>query len=366
MLVAKVPILKKLKIINTVYGDATGGRWQAVLDIANTLKSNAHEVILLRGEENKHLSSGEWPIHVIPNTGFYSLNAALKVRKFIQEQQPDIIIAHSGKAVWLFKNAMIGMNKRIPVIAVNHSHNVKRTLRADAFIHITPYVEKLVQSRQSEEERQNKPQKVISNLTYLPKVEAEPQLIRMLPSIVMLTRMVPNKGVHVLIDALKILKDKGIEFNAVLAGQGHMLETYQQQVSTLGLSEKVSFPGWIGGADKIALLQRADIIALPSITEIQGIGILDAFAWGKTLITTDDIGIRQTAKHGINAWLTKAGDSASLAEGLEYLINHRDEALKFAIQGKKEALEKYCFEQIAEEHNKFVAHVVETYHSSTT
>ncbi|MBV6605718.1 glycosyltransferase family 1 protein, partial [Acinetobacter baumannii] len=41
--------MKKLKIINAVYGDATGGRWQAMLDIANTLKSFGHEVVLLRG-----------------------------------------------------------------------------------------------------------------------------------------------------------------------------------------------------------------------------------------------------------------------------------------------------------------------------
>ena len=101
-----------MKIINTVYGDATGGRWQAVLDIANSLKSYGHEVILLRGAENSHLSCGEWPIHVISNTGFYSIKAALKVRKFLQEQQPDVIIAHSGKAVWLFKNAQLGMKKK--------------------------------------------------------------------------------------------------------------------------------------------------------------------------------------------------------------------------------------------------------------
>ena len=353
--------MKKLKIINAVYGDATGGRWQAMLDIANTLKSFGHEVVLLRGTENQHLKSGEWPISVIPNKGFYSITAALKIRKFIEQQQPDVIIAHSGKAVWLFKNAMLGMSKKIPVIAVNHSHNVKRTLRADAFIHITPYVQELVQKRQTPEERAAKPQQVISNLTYLPKVTAEPRLIKQPPNIVMLTRMVPNKGVHVLIDALAILNNKGLPFHAVLAGQGEMLEQCKAQAQRLGLADKVEFPGWIGGEDKIALLQNADIVALPSITEIQGIGILDAFAWGKTLITTDDIGIRQTAKHGINAWCAKADDAQSLANGIEYLIQHPDEALKFAQQGKKEALEKYCFEQIAKKHNAFVNEVYEFY-----
>ncbi|WP_445660629.1 glycosyltransferase family 4 protein [Acinetobacter sp. F16] len=354
--------MKKLKIINTVYGDATGGRWQAVLDIANTLTSYGHEVILLRGEENAHLSSGEWPIQVIANTGFYSLTAALKVRDFIHQQQPDIIIAHSGKAVWLFKNAMIGMKKKIPVIAVNHSHNVKRTIRADAFLHITPYVQELVQKLQSDQDRENKPQMVISNLTYLPKVEAKPQPLKDPVTLVMLTRMVPNKGVHVMIDALSILHKKGVNFKAILAGQGEMLEQCKAQATALGLSEKVQFPGWMGGNAKLALMQQADIIALPSITEIQGIGILDAFAWGKTLITTDDIGIRQTAKHGINAWCAKAGDAESLAEGIEYLISHPDEAMKFAQQGKKEALEKYCFEQIAKKHQQLIQEVYHHYH----
>lgn len=348
-----------MKIINGVYGDATGGRWQAMLDIYDTLTLHGHEVILVRGKDNAHLNSGHRPINVLESRGFYSIPAALRMRAWLKEQKPDLIIAHSGKAVWLFKNATLGMN--IPVIAVNHSHNVKRTIRADAFIHITPHVQHLVQVRQTEQDRANKPQKVISNLTHLPDVEAQPQALRSPLTVVMLTRMVPNKGVHILIDALKILADKGIHFKAVLAGQGEMLETYKQQAEALNLGDKVSFPGWIGGQDKISLLQAADIIALPSITEIQGIGILDAFAWGKTLITTDDIGIRQTAVHNVNAWLAKAGDAQSLADGLEYLMNHPEEALRMAKQGKKEAVEKYCFEQIGKEHAAFVKQVFDKY-----
>lgn len=350
-----------MKILNTVYGDATGGRWQAFLDITNTLTQHGHEVKLLRGSENNHLNSQGKAIDIIDTTGFYDPFGALKVRKYLQQYQPDVIIAHSGKAVWLMKNAMLGFSKKIPVIAVNHSHNIKRTLRADAFIHITPYVQQLVQERQSAAEKQ-KPQQVISNLTYLPSVSAEPKPIKYPPTITMLTRMVPNKGVHILIDALAILKGKGVVFKAVLAGTGEMLEQYKQQAEQLGLDDNVTFAGWVGGEQKLALLEDTDILTLPSITEIQGIGILDAFAWGKPLVTTDDIGIRQTAKHDINAWCTKAGDAQSLADGLEYLINHSDVALRLATQGKKEALENYNFEAIGRKHVAFVKQVAEYYH----
>ena len=98
--------------------------------------------------------------------------------------------------------------------------------------------------------RATKPQQVISNLTYLPKVTAEPCLIKQPPNIVMLTRMVP-KGVHVLIDALAILNNKGLPFHAVLAGQGEMLEQCKAQAQRLGLADKVEFQGGLEAKIKL-------------------------------------------------------------------------------------------------------------------
>lgn len=347
-----------MKIINTVYGDATGGRWQAMLNIADTLEHYGHEVVLIRGEENKHLSSGHRPTHVIPNTGFYSLNAALKIKKFLQVQNPDVIIAHSGKAVWLFKNAMIGMSKKIPVIAVNHSHNVKRTVRADAFIHITPYIQSLVQGRMSAEQNAKKVHRVISNLMHLPEEPALPARLRSPVTIAMLTRMIPNKGVHVLIEAIHLLNQKNIQVKAILAGDGEQKAKYQQMVKDFAIEHLVSFPGWVDAQQKVEIYHAADMMAIPSLADIQPLGILDAFGWGKVVLSSDHIGPLQICKHKENAWVAKVGDAQDLAQGIEYLIQHPDEALKLAQQAKKEALDIYCFEQIAKKHDAFVHEVV--------
>ncbi|WP_180035816.1 MULTISPECIES: glycosyltransferase family 4 protein [unclassified Acinetobacter] len=356
--------MKKLKIINTVYGDATGGRWQAMLNIADTLEQiGGHEVVLLRGEENKHLSSGQRPIHVIPNTGFYSIIAAMKVRNFIQQQQPDAVIAHSGKAVWLFKNAMIGMEKKIPVIAVNHSHNVKRTVRADAFIHITPYIQDLVKSRLTKEQDEHKMHRVISNLMHLPDEPALPSPLKSPPTIGMLTRMIPNKGVHVVIEAIHILNKRGISINAILAGDGENKQEYQEMVKSFGIEHLVKFPGWVDAQQKVEIYHQADMMAITSLTDIQPLGILDAFGWGKIVLSSDHIGPMQVCKHRENAWVSKVGDPEDLANGIEYLINHPDEALEIAQNAKQEALNIYCFEQIAKEHNKFISEVVEYFNS---
>lgn len=350
-----------MKIINTVYGDATGGRWQAMLNIADTLELGGHEVVLLRGEENKHLSSGNRSIHVIANTGFYSVNAAMKIRKFLLEQQPDAVIAHSGKAVWLFKNAMMGMAKKIPVIAVNHSHNVKRTVRADAFIHITPHIQHLVQQRMTEAQNAKKMHAVISNLIHLPNEPALPQPLRTPPTIAMLTRMIPNKGVHILIEAIHLLNQKNIQVNAILAGDGENKAEYEKMVQDFGIEHLVQFPGWVDAQQKVEIYHRADMMAIPSLNDIQPLGILDAFGWGKVVLSSDHIGPMQVCKHRENAWVAKLGDAQDLANGIEYLIAHPEEALQLAQQAKKEAIEKYCFEQIAKDHDVFVRSVVENF-----
>lgn len=330
-----------------------------MLNMSDTLEQYGHEVILVRGEENQHLSSGERPITVIENRGFYSVSAALRMRKWLQEQKPDLIIAHSGRGVWLFKNATLGMN--IPVIAVNHSHNVKRTVRADAFIHITPHVQFLVQSLQREHDKKNKPQQVISNLIHLPSVQAEPRLMASPPTIVMLTRMMPTKGVHVLIQALHILKQRNIAFKAILAGEGESFEEYKALAQSLQLSDEIVFPGWIKGDEKIKLYQQADMVAVPSIVDIQPLGILDAFGWGKVVLSSDAVGPLQICVHQKNAWVSRAGDAEDMANGIAHLIQHPELALQLAQQAKKEALERYCFDQIAKMHNDFVNTVVEHY-----
>ena len=350
-----------MKIINTVYGDATGGRWQAMLNIADTLEQYGHEVVLLRGTENAHLSSGSRPIHVIANTGFYSLRAALKIRKFIEEQKPDVIIAHSGKAVWLFKNAMLAMGVKIPVIAVNHSHNVKRTVRADAFIHITAHIQHLVKSRLSDAQNSQKMHRVISNLMHLPVEPALPQPLRKPVTIAMLTRMIPNKGVHVLIEAIHLLNEKNIQVKAILAGDGENKAEYEQMVKDFKIKHLVQFPGWVNAEEKSEIYQSADMVAIPSLNDIQPLGILDAFGWGKVVLSSDHIGPLQVCKHRQNAWVAKVGDAQDLANGIEYLIHHPDEALKIAQQAKKEALEIYCFDQIAKEHNAFIHDVYNYY-----
>lgn len=345
-----------LTIINTVYGDASGGRWQAMLNTTDALVSQGHQVLMITGRENQHLSAGDRPIHVIANTGFYDWIAAWKVRQWLKQVKPDAVIAHSGRAVCLFKNACMGLG--IPVIAMNHSHNVKRTVRADAFIHITPHVGHLVQGCLDKKQWVKPQQAVIPNLIHLPADVLEPMPLRTPATIGMLTRLVDYKGGHVLVEALGQLQQAGISFRAILAGDGEAKADLQRQVETLGLTDGVTFPGWLQGEAKLDFYRQVDVIAVPSLNDTQPLAILDAFAWGKAVVSSDAVGPLQVCTDGVNALVTPCGDATAVAQALQRLIDHPELAMQLARAGQQEARERYAFERVATRLDAFVRQVV--------
>ena len=345
-----------LKIVNCVFGDASGGRWQAMLNMSDALESCGYEVLIVTGSENKKLKAGDRSVVFLSNSGFYDFFSAFKASCWLRKVKPDVIIAHSGRAVCLFKNAMFFNNLNIPVIAVNHSHNVKRTIRADGFIHITPHVAQCVKtaSHKKRIDLSTKPQAVISNLVHLP---VEVPIFRPMGTPVvlgMMTRLVEYKGTHLAIPAVHQLKQKGVIVQLLIAGEGEQKDALIQQVKDLDLKNEVEFLGWIGGDDKREFYQTIDIAIVPTMNDTQPLAILDAFAWGKVVVASDHISVQQIIRHGENGLMAKCGDVDDLAAVLMSIIKDQTRQFSIAKNGYNDACLKYSFQHISNSLDDFV------------
>lgn len=353
--------MKKLKIIHTVYGDASGGRWQAMLNTFDALASKGHEGVLVYGEENKNLKSENYPKFCLNSSGFYDLLAAVKLALWLRTYRPDVVIAHSGRAVYLFKNAIFFARIKCPVIAMNHSHNVKRTLRADVFIHITPYVGQCVAEAAKNKgvDLTKKPQAIISNLIHLP--ESPPSFSETLSEPVVLgimTRLVEYKGTHLAISAVQQLKQQGYKVKLLIAGEGEQKATLIQQVKDLNLENEVEFLGWIGGEDKRKFYNDIDIALVPTMNDTQPLAILDAFAWGKPVVASDHISVQQIIRQGENGLMAKCGDITDLVDNLAFFIEHPEQLSKVAQVGYLDAENEYQFCRVADKLNNFLYSVL--------
>lgn len=104
-----------------------------------------------------------------------------------------------------------------------------------------------------------------------------------------LGRLDPIKGIENLLTACRILKDRGaVKFKLEIAGSG--VAAYEQivreEIARLGLGQDVTMAGELRGRDKQRMLERSDLVVVPSFTENFGIVVAEALAHGAAVIAS--------------------------------------------------------------------------------
>ena len=132
--------------------------------------------------------------------------------------------------------------------------------------------------------------------------------------VLVLSRLHPKKGIDTILNAIAMVP------NVILwlAGEGPNRSEYEALTTKLGLADRVRFLGW--RTDRKALLEAADIIALPSRYEPFGTVIIEAWAMGKPLVATKAAGASQYVKDGSNGLLCPIDDAPALAAAISRLI----------------------------------------------
>jgi glycosyltransferase involved in cell wall biosynthesis len=105
-----------------------------------------------------------------------------------------------------------------------------------------------------------------------------------------LGRLHPKKNVELLIEAWTKSRPSG-EWHLVIAGSGKdsYVRELQKSVARLGLEEQIHFVGFVTGADKSYLLQRASWFLLPSFQENFGVAVLEAITYGCPAVISDQV-----------------------------------------------------------------------------
>lgn len=146
-----------------------------------------------------------------------------------------------------------------------------------------------------------------------------------------------TKGHRYLLDALKILKDKGMHPELKIAGTGRNEKDIKEYVNMLGLDENVNFCGFI--RDIPDFLAGLDIYVLPSLTENFPNTLVEAVFSGLPCIAFNTGGIPEVI--GDAGILIEKKDTAGLADQLEKLITNPDLRKELGEKAKKRALENF-------------------------
>ncbi len=169
-------------------------------------------------------------------------------------------------------------------------------------------------------------------------------------NLLFLSNLIPSKGVYVLLDACKILKEKGMDFHCNFVG-GESKEinrsVFDQAVCERALDDCVTYHGPKYGEDKERYWEMADVFVQPTFEDCFPLTILEAMQHHKPIVSTNEGAVPDMVLDGENGFICKREDAFSLASALERLIV--DEALRNTMgeEGYRIYLEKFtlsCFE----------------------
>ncbi len=150
-----------------------------------------------------------------------------------------------------------------------------------------------------------------------------------------------RKGTYDLIEVLPALLNKYPDAHMYFGGDGE-----RQQAEALcrekGISDRVTFLGWVRGADKEKYLKDCSIYVLPTYHEGMPMSVLEAMAYGLAVDSTYVGGIPHIIRDGENGLLQEAGDTAALSANLDRLLADAD--LRRALGTKAAALIREDFD----------------------
>ncbi|HST31093.1 MAG TPA: glycosyltransferase family 4 protein, partial [Chthoniobacterales bacterium] len=158
-------------------------------------------------------------------------------------------------------------------------------------------------------------------------------------TIVFVGRLVSDKGVDLLLRALKNLKCDGLSVDLTIVGGGPEESSLRKLSAELGLDAQVAFAGQKSGVELAEILNRHRVLAVPSRwAEPFGVVALEGIACGCVVVGSQDGGLKEAI--GPCGLTFENGNVAGLAAQLKRLINEPETRAAFS-QRASEHLAKF-------------------------
>lgn len=177
------------------------------------------------------------------------------------------------------------------------------------------------------------------------------------PHILWLTNIMKTKGIMEYLSALKILKDKGVKFQADFVGgltKEMSGEEFDRALSMMGLNGCFTYYGPKYGDDKYSFFIQADVFVLPSYTEAFPVSILEAMQFALPVVASNVGGVSAEVEEGVSGFLlggkqpimlnTFRPDVCEIADKLQVLLTDTDLRHKMGEAGREKFEREFTLE----------------------
>ena len=334
-----------MKIVNAVFSKQNGGLEQASIDYTKAFKYLGWDIAFLTSTRAPYWQEAEnagAKATRIPNfMGYWDFLAIFLIRRWLKKHKVDAIIAHGNRAISLLRKAA---NNGAPVICVNHTESVKRSVGAKNIITVNTEQKNKILSYGHQDAAAIH---VVPNMVIVSEEQRiyQPKPFQAPPVIGVMARLWPTKGVDIFIKALGILQRQGVAFKARIGGSGPEKEALELLIKQEDLTEKVELSGWI--TDRNEFYRSMDVFCLPSRQETFGIVVLEAFQYKLPVVASAVSGPVELSDNRNVIQFVPPDNPESLANALKQVIENEVDAKLMAAEGFTLLEERYRLETVA-------------------
>jgi glycosyltransferase involved in cell wall biosynthesis len=157
-----------------------------------------------------------------------------------------------------------------------------------------------------------------------------------------------GKGTFDLLQAWVQFSEKVKGWRLVIGGNGEV-DRFLVEAQTLGVRSDVDYLGWVSGPAKFQELSAADIFVLPSYKEGMPVSILEAMAYGASVIATPVGGVPDMLEADVHGLVVSPGDVAALSRALVQLASSAALRLRLATAAHAHVSKHYATDKVIEQ-----------------
>ncbi len=328
-----------MKIANLIVTSQNGGAEQVFLDYTRLLTKLGHQVVPVVKHDAPYANQLSNPKKISNKFGYHDVFAVRQIAKILREENIETIFSHAGKATVLARKAISKIkDRKIFLISMNHSTNVKRSIGADIILSVNREIFYSTIDRGQPEDRSF----VMHNAVDLSDAISEAPKVDLTKKdkiiLGVIGRLDPTKGFAHAIRALTKLDER---FILKIAGSGPFGEELKKLVTELNLENRVEFLGWI---EKKSFFQAIDIFIFPSDEEPFGLVLLESMKYGKPMVASFVDGPKEIIRDGIDALTFR--DPNKISELVMQLVRDKNIANQLVENSFERVKERFAFKNL--------------------
>lgn len=344
-----------IRVLHFVTGGFSGGATQVALQLVEAARASATlaPLLVLRRKRRTpaariaQLRERGVPLALVP--GWSHLATIVALVRLCRRFRPDVLVAHGfSEHLW---GRYAGLLARVPhLVHVEHNTRERYTRwrlaqtrwlarRTDRIVGCSEGVRQVLLAMGMPPERTLA---IPNGIDLAPFADADARPFESrVPGIVMVARFSKQKDHATLLHAVALLATRGLHVPVQLPGGGKPLHRrpLEALAQRLGIADRVQFPGVV--QDVPQRLMTHQICVLSTHYEGMPLALLEGMAAGCAVVGSAVPGVREVLNDGIDGLLVPEADAGALADALEHLLRHPDQAARMAAAARATALQRH-------------------------